>query len=106
MLPAGDEADQLHDAHSRWNHVGVQRVCDLCRREWRSQSHEHHPQFPLFVLSFCIFPVRDYVSTVVPQLQTMKFEFFGHDMVVLHEREIRKATPPFDILLNHEVRDR
>lgn len=65
-----------------------------------------NPQFPLFVLSFCIFPVRDYISTVVPQLQAMKFEFFGHDMVVLHEREIRKSTPPFDILLNQEVRHR
>ncbi len=65
-----------------------------------------NPQFPLFVLSFCIFPVKDYISTVVPQLQTLKFEFFGHDMVILHEREIRKSTPPFDILLNEGVRQR
>lgn len=65
-----------------------------------------NPQFPVFVLSFCIFPVKDYVTSVVPLVQTMKFEHFGHDMVVLHEREIRKATPPFDILLNSEVRMR
>ena len=63
-----------------------------------------NPQFPLFVLSFCIFPVADYISTVVPLVQSMKFEFFGHDMVILHEREIRKSTPPFDILLNERVR--
>ena len=65
-----------------------------------------NPQFPLFVLSFCIFPVDDYISTVVPQVQAMKFEFFGHDMVILHEREIRKSTPPFDVLLNEGVRER
>lgn len=61
-------------------------------------------QFPVFVLSFCIFPVQEYVTKVVPQLQALKFDVFGHDMVVLHEREIRKATPPFDVLLNPSVR--
>lgn len=65
-----------------------------------------NPQFPVFVLSFCIFPVRDYVATVVPKVQALKFEFFGHDMVVLHEREIRKSSPPFDILLNESIRER
>jgi hypothetical protein len=65
-----------------------------------------NPEFPLFVLSFCIFPVREYVDHVVPSVQSLKFEFFGHDMVVLHEREIRKASPPFDILLNAQVRGR
>lgn len=63
-----------------------------------------NPQFPMFVLSFCIFPVKEYVANVVPRLQTLKFDVFGHDMVVLHEREIRKATPPFDVLLNANVR--
>ncbi len=61
-------------------------------------------EFPVFVLSFCIFPVRHYVSQVVPQVQSLKFEFFGHDMVVLHEREIRKSAAPFDILLNETIR--
>ncbi len=64
-----------------------------------------NPQFPMFVLSFCVFPINDYISTVVPQVQAMKFEFFGHDMVILHEREIRKSAPPFDILLNEGVRE-
>ncbi|WP_040163628.1 DUF3800 domain-containing protein [Microbacterium gorillae] len=63
-----------------------------------------NPQFPYFVLSFCIFPVNEYVDHVVPRVQRLKFDFFGHDMVVLHEREIRKSTPPFDILLNERVR--
>jgi hypothetical protein len=63
-----------------------------------------NPQFPRFVLAFCIFPVTDYTQKLVPAVERLKFEFFGHDMVVLHEREIRKNTPPFDILLNAGVR--
>lgn len=55
-----------------------------------------NPQFPVFVLAFCAFGVADYVSQVVPSVERLKFDFFGHDMVVLHEREIRKALPPFD----------
>lgn len=55
--------------------------------------------FPVFVLAFCIFTIEDYVERVVPAVQRLKFKHFGHDMVVLHERDIRKARPPFDILL-------
>lgn len=63
------------------------------------------PQYPRFVLAFCIFPVADYIATVVPAVERLKFDFFGHDMVVLHEREIRQQTKPFDILFNAAVRD-
>ncbi len=63
-------------------------------------------EFPVFVLAFCIFPVREYIEHVVPAVERLKFEFFGHDMVVLHERDIRKSGPPFDILLNPLVRGR
>jgi hypothetical protein len=56
------------------------------------------PEFPLFVLAFCIFRKSDYVTQVVPAAQQFKFDQFGHDIVVLHEREVRKAEPPFDFL--------
>lgn len=46
----------------------------------------------------------DYIASVVPRVQELKFSTFGHDMIVLHEREIRKAEPPFDVLLNPQVR--
>ena len=46
--------------------------------------------YPVFVLSFCVFPKRYYCDTVVPALQKFKFKHFGHDIVVLHEHEIRK----------------
>jgi hypothetical protein len=62
--------------------------------------------FPMFVLAFCIFPVDVYVDRIVPLVQRIKFDFFGHDMVVFHEREIRKSAPPFDMLLRPEVRRR
>lgn len=67
---------------------------------------EIDPDYPVFVLAFCIFRVDHYIDEIVPKTQELKFDFFGHDMVVLHEREIRKSQPPFDILLNQDVRKR
>ena len=63
-------------------------------------------EYPIFVLAFCIFPVSEYIDNVVPALQRLKFNYFGHDMVLLHERDIRKSSPPFDILLRSDVRNR
>ena len=56
------------------------------------------PEFPVFVLAFCIFKKQDYASTVLPAVHGLKFRYFGHDAVVLHEREIRKAAAPFEFL--------
>lgn len=67
---------------------------------------EVNPDFPMFVLAFCIFKISDYTSSIVPSLQDLKFEFFGHDMVVLHEREIRKREGQFSILFDQSVRSR
>lgn len=61
-------------------------------------------QYPIFVLSACVFRKADYSATVVPGFLDLKFRFFGHDMVVLHSRDIRKAQGPFAILQNAEVR--
>lgn len=62
------------------------------------------PSYPVFVLAFCIFKKRSYCQSTVPSMQELKFKYFGHDMVVLHEREIRKALPPFQFLVNQERR--
>ena len=51
-----------------------------------------NPNFPVFCLTFCIFPVHTYVTEVVPAVQQLKFDFFGHDQIVLHENEIRRAN--------------
>ena len=63
------------------------------------------PQYPMFVLAFCVFHKQEYANQAVPALQEFKFRFFGHDMVVLHEREIRKQLPPFNFLVNRENRN-
>jgi hypothetical protein len=64
------------------------------------------PQFPVFVLLFAIIRKDDYVNRVCPDLQRFKFEFWGHDEVVLHEHEIRKPFGDFLFLVRKPVRER
>lgn len=52
-------------------------------------------KFPVFVLAFCIFSKRNYVENVVKDVENLKFKYFGHDMVILHERDILKSTGLF-----------
>lgn len=54
-----------------------------------------NPEYPLFVLSFCIFRKDAYANTMTPAVRRLKFETFGHDMVVLHEIDIRKKKGAF-----------
>ena len=63
-----------------------------------------NPQNPVFVLAFCIFEKAAYRERIVPAVQKLKFDFWGHDCVVLHSHEIRKAHGDFRILLNGRVR--
>lgn len=56
--------------------------------------------YPVFVLAFCIFYKGHYLSNVVPQLQQLKFDYFGHDLVILHEHEIRKEKGDFTTFKN------
>jgi hypothetical protein len=53
------------------------------------------PAYPVFVLSFCVFYKGHYAEKVVPALHKLKFNQFGHDLVVLHEHEIRKEKGAF-----------
>lgn len=53
-----------------------------------------------------MFRKEDYVGLIVPGLQRLKMKWFGHDMVVMRERDIRKQTAPFAFLTNRERRDR
>ncbi len=66
--------------------------------------HSIDRDYPVFVLAFCIFRKDHYFSAVSPKLQEFKFVHFGHDMVVLHEREIRKQRPPFSFLQSESKR--
>jgi hypothetical protein len=53
------------------------------------------PNYPVFVLAFCVFHKRHYAQKVVPAVETFKFRHFGHDVVVLHETDIRKERGDF-----------
>lgn len=59
-------------------------------------------QYPLFVLAFCVFHKRHYSEQVVSALEKFKFNYFGHDQVILHENEIRKEKGVFTIFRNRE----
>ncbi len=56
------------------------------------------PDYPVFVLSFCIFRKGDYAERVTPAIRQLKFTTFGHDMVVLHESDIRRKKGAFSRL--------
>ena len=60
--------------------------------------------YPIFVLAFCIFYKEHYSYKVVPKLQKLKFEYFGHDCVILHENEIRKEKGDFNIFKGKDER--
>jgi hypothetical protein len=60
--------------------------------------------FPLFGLAFCIFAKADYIEQVTPALRRLKFATFGHDMVVLHEHDIRKKENAF-ALMSRDARE-
>lgn len=68
-------------------------------------SPEPDPNYPCFVLAFCLFEKKHYLSRVAPLLQDLKFNFFGHDMVIFHEREIRKRLGPFALLNDPHKRE-
>lgn len=71
------------------------------------ESGDHNLQnidekYPLFVLAFCIFHKRHYGEVIVPALEKFKFNYFGHDQIVLHEHEIRKEKGVFNIFRSRD----
>lgn len=57
------------------------------------------PEFPVFALAFCVVSKAEYSAAIVPAIQDFKFKYWGHDMVVLHENEIRKEKGDFAFLM-------
>jgi hypothetical protein len=47
--------------------------------------------FPVFVLVFVLCDQNEYANVLVPAFTAFKIRYFGHDGVVLHSRDIRKA---------------
>lgn len=63
------------------------------------------PNYPMFVLAFCVFRKSDYADGLVPTLKHFKFKHFGHDQVILHETDIRKDRGDFSILKTREKKE-
>lgn len=63
------------------------------------------PQYPVFVLSFCIFDKHHYADYVVPEMVKLKFDFFGTDIPVMHEMEMRKRKGDFGFLNDKTTAD-
>jgi hypothetical protein len=62
-----------------------------------------NPENPVFVLAFCIFKKVDYLS-VKQAITKLKLDFWGHDLVILHNHAIRKSTGDFAFLFDEENR--
>lgn len=62
------------------------------------------PDYPVFVLALCVFHKRHYAEKIIPAVEKLKFNYFGHDSVVLHEHEIRKQKGEFAFLSHHPTR--
>lgn len=56
------------------------------------------PNYPVFVLAFCVFHKQNFTEQLVPAIQKFKFKHFGHDQIILHETDIRKDRGDFSIL--------
>ena len=63
------------------------------------------PEYPVFVLSFCVFRKAVYAKDITPDMTMLKFKYFGHDMIVFHEREIRKREGCFSSLNKENAKD-
>lgn len=60
--------------------------------------------FPVFVLALFICDQTIYSQHIVPAVHQLKMDYFGHDAVILHSRDIRKAQGEFGFLTNPSQR--
>jgi hypothetical protein len=56
--------------------------------------------YPVFVLAFCVFKKLDYAEIALRNLSQLKFDFWGHDAIILHSHKIRKQKEEFSLLNN------
>ena len=103
--PTGASSEQLQETH---RHEAKDRAfSDYVVYVDESGDHSLtsiNPDFPIFVLAFCVFHKRHYSEMIIPAVEKLKFNYFGHDSVVLHENEIRRQKGPFTFLSQRTVR--
>ncbi len=54
--------------------------------------------FPVFALSLLVVDTAAYARRIVPAVYALKLDLWGHEGVILHSRDIRKAQGPFAFL--------
>jgi hypothetical protein len=64
------------------------------------------PAYPVFVLAFCVIAKTVYSRQAIPAVTEFKFRHFGHDQIVLHERDIRKDLGEFSFLKDRGRKER
>jgi Protein of unknown function (DUF3800) len=63
------------------------------------------PDYPVFVLVFCLIHKEVYADKIQPGFKRLKFKYFGHDMTALHSHGIRKPSGEYAFLQNAELRN-
>ncbi len=64
-----------------------------------------NPQYPIFSLAFCVFKKANYIKDIAPKLNELKFKYWGHCDIVMHEHDIRKnRSGDWSILDNPNTR--
>lgn len=60
--------------------------------------------FPLFALVLLVCDRDYYINKVTPTVNQLKMDYFSHEAIILHSRDIRKAQGDFGFLTNPEKR--
>ena len=63
------------------------------------------PDYPIFVLVFCVVHKDTYADYMQPEFKKLKFKYFGHDMIPLHSHAIRKPKGEYAFLQNAKIRE-
>lgn len=61
--------------------------------------------FPVFALVMMVCDQDQYKDTLVPMVNRLKFDYFGHECVIIHSRDIRKAQGDFGFLTDPKKRE-
>ena len=54
--------------------------------------------FPVFALVMMVFDLEQYRNTFVPLVNQLKFDYFGHECIIIHSRDIRKTQKDYGFL--------
>ena len=56
--------------------------------------------FPVFGVALLVCDIADYCSSIVPEFYRLKLDFWGHEGVILHSRDIRRQQGDFSFLVD------